>query len=307
MLQEAANVIEALPKQQEEKMAVVKEIWKLLDDPAIKNLKPEERKDIDQWAPPRDLRPIQPVDLPDSIIRHFRERDGSVGRVVLVFPQPGHFEGWDGRVLLRMQELISSVKLPNGKVVEAVGYPMVFASMLKSIADDGPRASLLALIGVCALVAVLLRRPRGIALVLGSLFVGVIWMTGAADALGLKFNFLSFIAVPVTLGIGVDYAVNVYARLRHESPEDFARALGETGSAVALCSTTTIIGYSSLLTADSGALQSLGKVANLGEVGCLLAALLVVPAVMSIGRRGRKTRAASPDALLADRGLEGSG
>jgi uncharacterized protein len=103
-------------------------------------------------------------------------------------------------------------------------------------------------------------------------------MAGAAGALGLKLNFLNFVAVPVTLGIGVDYAVNVFARLAKEGPEDRARGLAETGSAVVLCSATTIIGYSSLLVASNGALRSFGKLADLGELGCLLAALVLVSA-----------------------------
>jgi uncharacterized protein len=113
-------------------------------------------------------------------------------------------------------------------------------------------------------------------LVLSSLVVGVLWMAGAGAALGLKLNFLNFVALPVTLGIGVDYAVNILARLTKEGPEHHAQALAETGSAVILCSSTTIIGYSSLLVASNGALRSFGKLADLGELSCLLAALVLV-------------------------------
>src|SRR5262249_41031151 len=91
----------------------------------------------------------------------------------------------------------------------------------------------------------------------------------------------------VTLGIGVDYAVNVYARLGKEPFKAWPRALAETGGAVALCSATTIIGYSSLLIADNGALRSLGKVANLGAGACLVAGVMGVPAVMAVGERRR--------------------
>jgi hypothetical protein len=126
-------------------------------------------------------------------------------------------------------------------------------------------------------------------LVLLSLVVGVIWMGGAGAALGLRLNFLNFVVLPVTLGIGVDYAVNVFARLEKERPENYPRALAETGSAVMLCSSTTIIGYSSLLIASNGALRSFGKLADLGEIGCLLSALLLVPAIARA--RGDRSKA----------------
>jgi len=124
---------------------------------------------------------------------------------------------------------------------------------------------------------------------LGSLFVGVIWMAGASTELGQRLNFVNFIALPVTLGIGVDYGVNILNRLRGEPRDRYRFALAETGGAVALCSLTTIISYSSMLVADSGALRSLGKVANLGEIGCLLAAWVLVPAVMALANRRTRT------------------
>lgn len=117
-------------------------------------------------------------------------------------------------------------------------------------------------------------------MVLLSLAVGVLWMGGAGALMHMKLNFLNFVALPITFGIGVDYAVNIFARLASEPRERHAHALAETGGAVALCSSTTIIGYSSLLIASNGALVSFGKLANLGELGCLLAAVLLVPAAV---------------------------
>ena len=58
-----------------------------------------------------------------------------------------------------------------------------------------------------------------------------------------------------------------------------------TGGAVALCSLTTIIGYSSLLLAKNRALFLFGAVAVMGEVSCLFAALLALPAVLLVWRR----------------------
>jgi predicted RND superfamily exporter protein len=163
--------------------------------------------------------------------------------------------------------------------------------MLRSIAHDGPIATLTAMIGVVVMVLLLFRNLRSSAMVLLSLGVGMVWMGGAGALLHMKLNFLNFVALPITFGIGVDYAVNVFARIVDEPPERHARALAETGSAVTLCSSTTIIGYSSLLIASNGALVSFGKLANLGEIGCLLAALLLVPAVSARYKAKRGNRA----------------
>jgi predicted RND superfamily exporter protein len=91
---------------------------------------------------------------------------------------------------------------------------------------------------------------------------------------------LSFIALPITFGIGVDYATNVFQRRRVDEARSIADVVRTTGGAVALCSLSTIIGYSALLVARNRALISFGVLADLGEVACLAAALVALPAVL---------------------------
>ena len=62
------------------------------------------------------------------------------------------------------------------------------------------------------------RTRRGVALVIGALVVGVSWMVGAAAWFGVKVNFLNFIALPISFGIGVDYAHQHVPALRLEGP-----------------------------------------------------------------------------------------
>jgi predicted RND superfamily exporter protein len=101
----------------------------------------------------------------------------------------------------------------------------------------------------------------------------------------VRLNFLNFVALPITFGIAVDYAANIY--LRYRADGDVVGAVVTTGSAVTLCSMTTIIGYGSLLAADTQALRSFGIAAVLGEIACLAAALFVLPAGLGFRNRRR--------------------
>jgi predicted RND superfamily exporter protein len=107
-------------------------------------------------------------------------------------------------------------------------------------------------------------------------------MIAAAALLGLRVNFLDFVALPITLGISVDYAVNVVTRERADGPGSARRALATTGGAVALCSWTTAVGYGSLLLSANAGIRSFGLVAILGEATCLLAALTLTPALLEL-------------------------
>ena len=111
-------------------------------------------------------------------------------------------------------------------------------------------------------------------------------------------NFLNFVVLPITFGIGVDYAVNIVQRYRQGG--SLEKVLRETGSAVALCSLTTVIGYASLMVADSQALAGFGLLAALGEVTCLFTALFVLPAWLA--RSEQRQAAAVEPALEVDLG-----
>jgi predicted RND superfamily exporter protein len=124
--------------------------------------------------------------------------------------------------------------------------------------------------------------------VVSALLMGVLWMMGLAAALGHKLNFLNFIALPITFGIGSEYPFNIFDRSRLLGG-NAERAVRLSGGAVALCSYTTSIGYGALLFSDNQALRSFGWLAISGEAGCLLAALLVVPSLLrAFGAHRRK-------------------
>jgi predicted exporter len=225
--------------------------------------------------PSADLRPFTAAELPPILRRRLTERDGTVGTPVLVYPR-NSVSVWDGRDALRVAADLRSVELPRSGLPMASSL-LVFADVLHAISRDGPRATVVSFVGVALLVLVLFRARREAALVLFALTAGVLLFGGVAGALGLKLNMLSFIALPITFGIGVDYATNLVQR--RSGGATWGECLRTTGGAVALCSLTTIIGYSSLLMAHNQALQSFGLLADLGELACLGAALVVLPAV----------------------------
>jgi len=238
-----------------------------------------EREKLDKLRPPSDLRPIRPVDLPIALRRYFTERDGTIGRPVLYFA-PMTVSIWDGRYLLQLARLVQSIRLPDGRTLHSSGSGVIFADMLRAIVHDGPRVTGAALFGVMMITVLLLGLRTEAALTVATLLVGALWMVGAAALFHVRINFLNFVALPVTFGIGVDYGINLLERYRLEEKGGVARAVVGTGGAVALCSFTTIIGYAALLLADNHALRSFGAMAIMGEFACVAAALSLLPSLL---------------------------
>jgi predicted RND superfamily exporter protein len=185
---------------------------------------------------------------------------------------------------MEVARLTSRLRMPDGRVVPTVSRATVFAEMVSSMGRDGPRATLLAFLSVVVIVVLATRRARPAAAVLGSLLSGVLLTVGGAAWLGVRLNFLNFVALPLTFGIGVEYAVNLYDRIEHERG-DVREAVRSVGGAVFLCSLTTIIGYGALLAADNQALQSFGWYAMAGELACIVTALLLMPSALRLLRR----------------------
>jgi predicted RND superfamily exporter protein len=142
------------------------------------------------------------------------------------------------------------------------------------------------------------RRAGAFVRVGGALCAGVAVMIGIAVLLGDKLNFFNFVALPTTFGIGIDYAINIEERIRQRGRDRtaIAAAVAECGPPVVLASMTSVIGYASLLTADSRALSSFGALAILGELCCVAIAVAVVPAGWALrSARGRGVGAVAPE------------
>jgi predicted RND superfamily exporter protein len=267
------------PDEQARKLALIDEMRRLIDR-NLQFLDGEARARLGRLRPPDDLRPIAPGDLPRSVRRLYTERDGRLGRVAAWFPRDD-IDVWDGRALRRLAATVGEVRLDDGTRVRASGRAVVFAAIIDAVVHDGPIITAASFVAVLLLVLAVARR-RGAGLIVGSLLVGTVWMAGAVAAAGVRINFLNFIALPITFGIATDYSANLYLRYQQEGHARLPEVIGATGSAVALCSLTTIIGYGALLLADTQGLHSFGAAAILGELACLTSALVLVPAVLAL-------------------------
>jgi predicted RND superfamily exporter protein len=237
--------------------------------------------EISPYLPPENLAPFGIADLPEALARPFSERDGTRGKLLFIEPTSGKSDS-DARYLIRFADAFRSTRLPTGEVIGGSGRAVVFADLIRAVVIDMPRALLVSFLAT-SLVLLAFRRDHHSLRVLLAWGIGLAWLGGLVQVLGLRLNFLNFVAVPVTFGIGIDYAVNFVER--HAESRDVLATLRSTGGAVILSSLTTILGYLVLLGSMNRAVASLGKLAVLGEVCCLSAALLVLPAVLLVRER----------------------
>ncbi|MES1184156.1 MAG: MMPL family transporter, partial [Myxococcales bacterium] len=275
------------------KLELLRDIRRELDR-ALPHLHGPDAEFARDFRPPESLRPLTAADLPPLLRERFTETNGRFGTAVFVEIDP-KLSRSRGEQLLKIADLLEGVREPDGEVVPNASRASVFAEMIRSMTRDAPRTIAVAFT-VVVVVATLATGSLGPVLAVLSSLLLAVWLTlGVAAVCDVRLNFLNFVALPLTFGIGVEYAINLYDRVR--TLGDVRASLQSVGGAIAACSLTTMLGYGTLLFGDNLALQSFGKYAVVGELSCLLTALLVLPAGLTLlgrgfARRGRHAETA---------------
>ena len=204
----------------------------------------------------------------------------------------GRGDIWDTAALRRFVTEVRSVD-PH-----ATGNPLqaheASLEMRRSF-QEAAVYSLLVIIGVLVLDFKNLHHALLAAMPLG---IGVLQMFGLLGLLNIPLNPANLIALPLILGIGVDYGVHIV----HEYREQSGRYRMSAGTAVAVLvdALTTIVGYGAMMIATHQGLQSLGRVLTLAVTCCLLNSLIFLPALLTLLTRNRAVTdaAGSPPNLV---------
>jgi uncharacterized protein len=276
------SILDFVPEDQPRKLAILAHIRELLSDDALDALSPDERAEVLELRPPADLGMITPQSLPRLVRDQLEEKDGRLGYIVSVRPAP-RLDEWNGHDLIRFASAVRAIRLGDGETVTTSGASVIFADIVTSISGDGPRVTAVAALGLVIMVLLLVGWNRRALAVIVATAAGSLLMVAACAVFNLKVNFLDFVALPITLGIGIDYAINVAHRHDHEA--DPIITLRTSGSAVFVCSLTTIIGYGSLLISENMAIRGFGQASLIGEIACVTTALVLVPALLALRQR----------------------
>ncbi len=291
---EIHSIDDVLPTDQAEKIETLAGIRELLLD-LRRYADDAQQHDIDRYVPPADITEVHDADLPETAARAFTETNGTVGRIVYIGHDPSG-NVWDGKFMLKWAGAVRRVRLADGSRPPVTGSAVVFADLLEAIFTDAPKAVAVALILTTLLVIVAFRRWRDRFYTIAALVVGVLWMTASLAVFRIKLNFLNFLAFPITFGNGVDYAVNYMQRQVEEERsggDAVRRSVEATGGAVVLCSLTTVHGYISLYASSNQALNSFGAAMAFSELMCVAAAIVALPALLSLRAKRAAARAAA--------------
>ena len=158
-----------------------------------------------------------------------------------------------------------------------VGHPVVQGHILDAFHRAFQVTPWYTLLGVMGVLFIYLRRPVPLLLSLMPTAVGVLVIFATMGFVGMEFNVVNFVALPISVGIGAVYGVHTFHRMRELGDETVLSS--STGPALILSGVTTIAGFASLMTAHHRGLASLGFVISVGVAANFVVSLVFLPAL----------------------------
>lgn len=278
------SVYDLLPKDQDERAAILQKYDRLLSPGWVAEVKGDMGRQLRKIRRSLAKPKLTIDDLPEDLVRNFTDLDGNVGTFAYINPRSG-MPLSDGRNLIRFADNVKDIPLPDGRVLHATGASLIFADLVKIVKREAPLLTLISFLAVSIFVLGLTRRvSEGYTIIVALIWV-VLVMLACMALMDIKINFFNFIALPLTFGVGVDYAVNIAMRFREESKKRAVDIIKSTGGAVVVCSLTTIGGYFVLTRSTNQAVAQFGAMAVIGEFASIFSAMLLVPALIIVGRR----------------------
>lgn len=155
--------------------------------------------------------------------------------------------------------------------------------------------SKLAPIIIWAIVLILylaFRDTRVILVSAANLLVSFLWTAGLMGWLEIPFSALNMTIVPLILGVGIDYGIHMVSEfLEHKADglanaKAFQQAGRRAGIAMAIATMTTAVGLMLMVFSPSILMGQLGIVSSIALVVTFLFTMTLVPALLTLTRKG---------------------
>src|SRR5205823_4884619 len=211
-------------------------------------------------------KPVRLEDLPPELRQGWIAADGRAR--VEVFPKG------DARDHDTLERFVASVR---GVAPNATGTPVTIQEAGRLISGAFVQAGVIAVAAITVLLALVLRRPREVALVIAPLLLAAALTLAITVIAGVPLNYANIIALPLLLVIGV--AFDIYFVMNWRAGQD-RHLQSSTARAVIFSALTTMSAFGSLALSQDPGTAEMGELLTISLACTLFSTLFVLPALL---------------------------
>ncbi|HJK78335.1 efflux RND transporter permease subunit [Methanocorpusculum vombati] len=203
--------------------------------------------------------------------------------IILIKLDTGTSSTTQQSILNNLRSMTAAADIPPGVTLTFTGN----AAMQQDMGGDLGSNMIILLVAAIVLMMLackfLFNHVRFPLLSIVSVFTGLILTFGMMGIFGLPFSMTTIGAMPILLGIGVDYAIQFHSRLddemrnKHPLPEAIKLAVSKTGAAVFYAMIASALGFMAMMVSTLPDIRQFGITAILGIACCYVAALIIIP------------------------------
>ncbi len=248
-------------------------------EPLLKNLEHTDTDTIRRYA------------LEDELFAGYLvSRSGTLGAIVLVF------DDMDARVMAQTVAQIEACMeqdRPAGVGTFLSGDIMVNHEFNRVTEQNETILPILGLVVIVVIVYVLFRSPAKIGIAVAVILMSLCWTLGFHSLLGLSFNALSGMIIPLIIILSVSNTVHIMeyfeeVRENANAEHSFVNTVSYITTPCFHTSVTTSLGLLSLATSPISAVRHFGMVSAAGVMFGFIISLCIVPLMLTLTPAHRK-------------------
>lgn len=193
-------------------------------------------------------------------------------------------------VYSKVSEETAAAPLPPGLEVTITGQPVfenaAFGLMLPEMIKLFAGAFALILGVVYLVMREKIQKGWHVLLPVSTAMLALVYMTGVMGVLGYSFNAIMLGVMPIALGLGIDYGLQIQTRYIEEREtgatpvEAAAQASRTTGRALLIAMGTTVIGLGSLLVSPVPPVRQFGVTSATSVLAAMLLSVTLLPVLL---------------------------
>ena len=178
--------------------------------------------------------------------------------------------------------------------VGITGEEVIASDEMITTQSDVKKATLIALTGVSLLFIVAFRGVVKPLMAVLCLVTAICWSMGFVTLTVGHLNILSVVFTTILIGLGIDFGIHILERYKEERQagrdvlSSFQKTLQGTGRGNFAGAITTAMAFGAMTLTDFIGIAELGWIAAGGILLCMLAMILLLPALLAVEEKWRK-------------------